>query len=76
MCLSLERKGFPDLGAPESAVDDFVEKTKKIGQIDPKSAIEATRVEPAIHESIMPLNHHEAFALKTIHGSSRSASLI
>jgi hypothetical protein len=53
-----------------------MEKTKKIGKIDPKSAIETPRVEPPIHERIMPLNHHEAFALETIHRSSRSKILI
>jgi hypothetical protein len=46
-----------------------VEEPKKIGEIDPKSAIETTGVEPPVHEGVMPLNHHEAFALKTIHRS-------
>jgi hypothetical protein len=53
-----------------------VEKTKQIGQINPKSTIETTRVEPPIHERIMTLNHHETFALETIHRSSRSTTLI
>jgi hypothetical protein len=44
-----------------------MEKAKKIGEIDPKSAIEATGVKPPIHERIVPLDHHEPFALKTIH---------
>jgi hypothetical protein len=65
--LSSERKGFANLGAPKAAVDDFVEKSKKIGEIDPKSAIETTGVQPPIHERVVPLNHHEAFALQTIH---------
>jgi hypothetical protein len=47
-----------------------VEKPKKIGKIDPKAAVETTRVEPPVHERIMPLNHHKAFALETIHHES------
>jgi hypothetical protein len=65
--LSSERKGFANFGAPKSAVDDFVEKSKKIGEIDPKPAIETTGVQPPIHERIVPLNHHEAFTFQTIH---------
>jgi hypothetical protein len=52
-----------------------VEKSKKIGEIDPKSAIEATGVQPPIHERIVPLNHHEAFALKTIHRRKPTTTL-
>jgi hypothetical protein len=44
-----------------------VEKPKKIGEIDPKPAIQTARVEPPIHERIMSLNHHEAFTLEAIH---------
>jgi hypothetical protein len=62
-----ERKRFPDLGSAEPAIDHFVEKPKKIGKIDPKAAVETTSIEPSIHERIVPLNHHEAFALETIH---------
>jgi hypothetical protein len=65
--LSSERKGLANLGASETAVDHFMEKSKKIGEIDPKSAIETTGVQPPIHERVVPLNHHEAFALQTIH---------
>jgi hypothetical protein len=74
--LSSERKGFPNLGAPESAVDDFVEKSKKVGEIDPKSAIQTTGVQAPIHERIVPLDHHEAFALKTIHRPKSSTGVI
>jgi hypothetical protein len=62
-----ERKGFPNLRAPKSAIDHFVKKSKKIGEIDPKSAIETASIEPPVHERIVPLDHHEAFALETIH---------
>jgi hypothetical protein len=61
--LSSERERFPNLGAPKSAVNDFMEKSKKIGEIDPKSAIQAASVKPPIHERVVPLNHHEAFTL-------------
>jgi hypothetical protein len=47
-----------------------VEKPKKIGKIDPKAAVETARIEPSIHERVVPLNHHEAFALETIHRAS------
>jgi hypothetical protein len=44
-----------------------VEKPKKIGQINPKTAVETTGIQSPIHERVMPLNHHEAFALEAIH---------
>jgi hypothetical protein len=44
-----------------------VEKSKKIGEVDPKPAVKTTRIESPIHERIVPLNHHETFALETIH---------
>jgi hypothetical protein len=47
-----------------------VEKPEKIGKIDPKAAVKTARIEPSIHERIVPLNHHEAFALETIHHTS------
>jgi hypothetical protein len=65
-----ERKRFPDLGSAEPAIDHFMEKPKKIGKIDPKAAVETARIEPSIHERIVPLNHHETFALETIHHAS------
>jgi hypothetical protein len=46
-----------------------VEKPEKIGEIDPKSAIETASIETTVHERIVPLDHHEAFALETIHRS-------
>jgi hypothetical protein len=44
-----------------------VKKSKKIGEIDPKSAIETARIETPVHERIVPLDHHEAFAFEAIH---------
>jgi hypothetical protein len=74
--LSSERKGLANLGASETAADHFMEKSKKIGEIDPKSAIETTGVQPPIHERVMPLDHHEAFAFKTIHYRKSPKSFI
>jgi hypothetical protein len=67
MRLLSERKGFANFASAESAVDDFVEEPKKIGEIDPKSAVETTGIESTIHERIVPLNHHEPFAFEAIH---------
>jgi hypothetical protein len=44
-----------------------VEEPKEIGQIDPKATVQATGVQPSIHERIVALNHHETFALEAIH---------
>ena len=66
-CLSSESKRFPNLGSSESAVDDFMKESKEVSEVDPKSAVEAPGVQTAIHQCIVPLDHHEAFALKTIH---------
>jgi hypothetical protein len=71
-----ERKGFPNLRASESAIDHFVEKSKQIGEIDPESAIETPCIEPPVHERIVPLDHHEAFALEAIHRSRRQKSFV
>src|SRR4030095_7595032 len=65
--LPSESKGFPDLGSPESAVDDFVKKSKKVGKIDPEPTVQTARIQPPVHERVVALNHHEPFALKTIH---------
>jgi hypothetical protein len=44
-----------------------VKKSKEIGEIDPKSAVETASIEPPVHERIVPLDHHEPLALQTIH---------
>jgi hypothetical protein len=66
-CFSSQREGFPNLGSPEPAIDHFVEKSKKIGQIDPKSTIQTACIQPTIHQRIVPLDHHETLAFQTIH---------
>ena len=62
-----QSKGFPNFGSSESAVDDLMEKSKKIGEIDPEPAIQTARIQAPIHERVVPLDHHEPFALQTIH---------
>jgi hypothetical protein len=64
-------KGFPDFGTSEPAIDHLVEKSKKIGEIDPKPTIQTSGVEASIHQRVVPLDHHEPFALQTIHGRDR-----
>jgi hypothetical protein len=46
-----------------------MEKTKQIGEVDPEPAIQTAGIETPIHERVVPLDHHEPFALETIHGS-------
>jgi hypothetical protein len=64
---SSKSKRFADLAAPESTIDDFVEKTKEICEVDPKPAVKTAGIEAPIHERVVSLNHHEPFTLKTIH---------
>ncbi len=44
-----------------------MEKSEQVGEIDPKSTIQTTGVEPTIHERVMPLHHHEPFAFQAMH---------
>jgi hypothetical protein len=54
-----------------------VEKAKEIGEIDPESAIQTPGVETSIHQRVVALDHHEPFALQTIHGKTcRSVAFI
>jgi len=47
-----------------------MKESEQIGEVDPKSTIEATCVDSAIEQRIMPLHHHEPFALEALHTSS------
>ena len=76
MLLPSEGKGFPDFGAPEPAVDHLVKKSKEVGEIDPEPAIYASRIEASIHQRVMPLDHHEPFALETIHADCRQLQAV
>lgn len=62
-----QSKGFPNLGSSEAAVDDLVKKSQKIGEIDPESTVQTAGIEATIHYRVVPLDHHEPFALQTIH---------
>jgi len=44
-----------------------MKESKKIGQINPKSTIEAPGVDPAIEESVVTLDHHEPSAFEALH---------
>ena len=44
-----------------------MKESKKVGQINPESAIEASGVDPAIEESVVTLDHHESPAFETLH---------
>jgi hypothetical protein len=70
---NLERKRLADFASAESAVDDFVEKTKKIREIDPKTAIQTSGVQSSIHHRVVPLDHHEAFTFEAVHRVGRRA---
>jgi hypothetical protein len=48
-----------------------MEKAKQVGQIDPKPAIEAACVNSSVHERVVPLEHHEPFALEALHTSPK-----
>jgi hypothetical protein len=64
---SLEHEGFPNLVTFSPAINDFMKKSKKVSQINPKSAIEASRVNPSIDEGVVALDHHEPSALEALH---------
>jgi len=59
---TLERVRLLYSDAFYAAINDFVEETEQVCQINPKSAIETSSIDPAIQERIMPFHHHEAFA--------------
>lgn len=65
--IRLEGEGLPYLIAFSPAIDDLVKKPKEIGQINPKPAIEAARVESPVDEGIVAFHHHEPSALQTLH---------
>jgi hypothetical protein len=44
-----------------------VKEAKQISKVDPKSTIQAPGIESSIHQRIVTLDHHKAFALKAIH---------
>lgn len=44
-----------------------MKEPQQVGQIDPESTIQTTGVETAIHERVVPLDHHKAFAFQAVH---------
>jgi hypothetical protein len=44
-----------------------VKKAKQIGKVNPKPTIQASSIEPSIHQGVMTLDHHEPFAFEAIH---------
>jgi len=40
-----------------------MKKPKKVRKVDPESTIQTSGIEAAIHQGVMPLNHHKPFAL-------------
>ena len=44
-----------------------MKKSKKVGQINPESAVEASRVDSAVDEGIVAFDHHKPSALEALH---------
>ena len=72
---ALQRVGFAHFPAAHAAIDHLVKKPQHIRQINPKPAVQTARKEPAIHERIVPLDHHEPFAFQTTHTVASIVSL-
>ena len=63
----LQREGLTNLGATKAGVEDLVEKSQQVRQVQPESAVEAACVQPTVEQCVMPLHHHESFALQAVH---------
>jgi hypothetical protein len=59
--------GFSDFGPTHAAFNDLMKEPQQVRQVDPKSAIQTTRVKPSIHERVVTLYHHEPFASQAVH---------
>jgi hypothetical protein len=44
-----------------------VKKTKQVGKVDPKPAIQTAGIESSIHQRIVALDHHEPLTSQTMH---------
>ncbi|MCW5787029.1 MAG: hypothetical protein KIT49_05995 [Nitrospira sp.] len=44
-----------------------MKEPEQVGQINPESTVQATGVETAIHERVVPLDHHKTFAFQAVH---------
>lgn len=63
----LEHVRFPNLVPFSPTIDDFVKEAKKVGQINPESAIEASGIDSAVEEGVVAFDHHEPSALEALH---------
>lgn len=44
-----------------------MKETKKVGQINPESTVEASGIDSAIQEGVMAFDHHKPSALEALH---------
>jgi hypothetical protein len=44
-----------------------VEKTKQVGKVNPKPAIQTAGIESSIHQRIVAFDHHESLTSQTMH---------
>jgi hypothetical protein len=44
-----------------------MKEAEEVGKINPKPAVQATGVQTPVHQRVMPLDHHEAFAFEAVH---------
>lgn len=72
---NLQRVGFAHFPATYAAIDHLVKKPQNIREVDPEPAVQTTRKEPAIHERIVTLDHHEPFAFQATHTVASMVSL-
>jgi hypothetical protein len=62
-----QRHALSHLRASKAVVEHSVEKLQQISKIQPEAAIQATSVESAVQQSIVPLDHHETLAFQAVH---------
>jgi hypothetical protein len=62
-----EDKRFTHFITFPPTINHFMEKSEKVGQINPKPAIETARVNPTIDQSIVALHQHKPFAFEALH---------
>jgi hypothetical protein len=63
----LENEGLTHLITFSPTINNFMKKPEEVGQINPEPAIKATRVNPAIDESIVAFHQHKSLALEALH---------
>ena len=53
-----------------------MEKTKQVGKVDPKPAIQTTGIESSIHQRIVTLDHHAALTSQAKHRRARIQTFV